>query len=499
MSKTATTRRHVLRGLGSAGVVGAIPAAFSYSAPALAQGTGRQGQPNIVLIVVDTLRRDHVGIYGNDWIQTPAFDQLGAESARFARATPEAMPTIPARRAIHTGRRSFPFRDWDRRAGNGTSVWGWQHIPEDQRTLAETLRDGGYRTMLITDVPHQFSPSMNFSRGFNVVQWVRGQEGDPYRPIWSVPAADLSRFQFRDATGAELYSKNENIGLANELRQYLANIEGRRSEEDHFAAKVFRSAAEALQDVPRDRPFFLTVDSFDPHEPWDPPRHYADTYYDGDWEAPEPVSPRYGQADYLTDDQLSRMRALYAGEVAMTDRWVGFFMQKLHDMRLLDDTVIVFVSDHGMALGEHGALGKPSFALWPEMTDVPFFLRHPNGTGADTEIDDFASTHDIAPTLLSLAGLEPRDPLDGLDLSGRIAGDADGGRGHFTSGLNDWVWVSDRSHTMFSRNDGSEARLYDIVADPGQQTDIAADNPQIVSRLYDLVLEDAGGEPLPTY
>lgn len=493
------TRRKMITSMAGAGAALALPALSLGPRPALGQTGVRPDRPNIILIVVDTLRRDHVGIYGNPWIQTPAFDQLGRQSVRFTRSVPEAMPTIPARRAVHTGMRTFPFRNWDRRKGNFTGVWGWQHIPEDQPTLAEQLVNAGYETILVTDIPHQFTASMNFSRGFNVVQWIRGQEGDRYRPYWQVPYSDLEQFQYRDASGEAMTSKNKEIHLANELRQYLANIEGRTSEDEHFAAKVFRTAAEQLEGIPRERPFFITVDSFDPHEPWDAPRRYSDAYFDGDWDEPEPVSPRYGSSDYLTDRQLKRMRALYAGEVTMTDTWLGHFMQRLHDMALLDDTVILFTSDHGMALGEHGAVGKPSFALWPEMTDVPYFLRHPNGTGAGTERDEFASTHDLAPTILSLAGLEPSVEPEGADLTPFLAGAAALSRPHFTSGLNDYVWASNREHALIARNDGTDAKLYDLTADPLMMDDIAADRPDLVRAMYELVLSDAGGMPLPQY
>ncbi|TFF24788.1 twin-arginine translocation signal domain-containing protein [Jiella endophytica] len=465
----------------------------------LSQTARRPDKPNVILIVIDTLRRDHLGVYGNGWMKTPALDQLGRQSLRFTRATPEAMPTIPARRSIHSGMRTFPFRNWERRAGNGSSVWGWQHIPDDQPTLAEQLEKAGYETMLVTDVPHEFTPGMNFSRGFKLVDWVRGQEGDPYRPYWSVDPFELQKFMWRDADGQALTTKYGNAPLARELRQYLANTQDRRAEDDRFAARVFRSAARALEGIPRDKPFFLTVDSFDPHEPWDAPRRYADAYDDPGYDEPEPVTPRYGSSDYLPERQLQRMRALYAGEITMTDTWLAFFLDRLHQMSLLDDTVILLTSDHGMALGEHGALGKPAYALWPEMTDTPLFIRHPNGTAAGEARDYFASTHDILPTILSFAGVEPRKETDGSDLSPHLDGKAGTVREHFTSGLNDYVWVSDKRFAMISRNDGSEAKLYDIAADPEQAKDLAGDKPQEVKRLFDLVLKDAGGEPLPHY
>lgn len=492
-------RRELLLGAGSTALAFA-GAGSAFAQPAISATAGRPDKPNVIVIVLDTLRRDHVGIYGNDWIHTPALDQLGRQSLRLTNAVPEAMPTIPARRSIHSGTRTFPFRNWQRRSGNGSSVWGWQHIPDEQPTLAEQMEAGGYATLLVSDVPHQFKASMNFVRGFRSVQWIRGQEGDDFQPYWVAPDRDLERFMYRDLSGEELTTKMGNMRLAEELRQYLANTIDRRSEEDHFAPRVFRAAARALENVPRDRPFFLTVDSFDPHEPWDAPRRYVDLYDDPEYDEPEPVTPSYGDSGYLNERQLRRMRALYAAEVTMTDRWLGFFLDQVEAMGLLDSTMVILTSDHGMALGEHGAVGKPAFALWHEMTDVPYFIRHPNGLGADRESDYIGSTHDIASTVLDFAGVEPRGEMDGNSLLPLLDGNVpDQPREHFTSGLNDYLWVSDKRYAMIARNDGSEAKLYDMASDPDQENDIADGSPEVVRRLFDLVLTDNQGEPLPTY
>ena len=135
---------------------------------------------NAIIVVLDSLRADHVGCYGNDWIKTPTLDALARESITFTRAFPESLPTIPMRRALHTGRRTWPFRDWLPQRGDIVRAYGWQRIPEDQVTLPETLEREGYHTAFVTDAYHQFKPSMNFHRGFRQWRWVRGQELDLY-------------------------------------------------------------------------------------------------------------------------------------------------------------------------------------------------------------------------------------------------------------------------------------------------------------------------------
>jgi arylsulfatase A-like enzyme len=133
------------------------------------------------------------------------------------------------------------------------------------------------------------------------------------------------------------------------------------------------------------------------------------------------------------------------------------------------------------------------------MTDIPFFIRHPEGAGAGKTSDYFASTHDVAPTILGHLGIEPPEPMDGQDLSVILDGEEPEERSHFTLGYDDYVWARDSQYAMISRNDRSEAKLYDLQTDPKMNEDIAGENPDVVERMFvDYVLEDAGGS-LPRY
>jgi hypothetical protein len=142
--KRTLTRRDFLRTVG-AGAAGASLlsaagcAGFADRVPWLPEeylpggGTG----PNVILVIIDTLRKDHVGAYGNDWIQTPTLEAFAEESLLFTQAYPEAMPTIPVRRAIHTGMRTWPTRP---------PSFGWKPIPSGQTTVAEILSNEGFGT-----------------------------------------------------------------------------------------------------------------------------------------------------------------------------------------------------------------------------------------------------------------------------------------------------------------------------------------------------------------
>jgi arylsulfatase A-like enzyme len=255
---------------------------------------------------------------------------------------------------------------------------------------------------------------------------------------------------------------------------------------------------ELLEAAKEGQPFFLVADNYDPHEPWDTPEEYV-SLYDDTYDGREPYSVIYGSSDYLTERELQRMRARYAAEVTMADRWLGTFLDKMDELKLFENTLLVVLSDHGVAHGEHGYTGKPDYALWPEVTDIPFFIRHPEGKGAGQTSDYYASTHDVAPTILGFLGIEPPEPMDGQNLSVLFEDGEPEERAHFTLGYNSHVWARDQDYVMFARNDGTDVKLYDLRTDPNMNTDIASSNRDIVNRMWtNYIIADAGG-PLPEY
>ena len=483
--KRTFTRRDFLRtaGAGAAGtsLLGVAGCAgFADKMPRMSEEylPGGGAGPNVILVIIDSLRKDHVGAYGNSWIETPTLDALAGESLLFARAHPEAMPTLPARRAIHTGMRTWP---------TFAPSYGWRSIPTGQTTVAETLAREGFGTYLVTDTYVQFRGHLNFGRGFDVYRTIRGQEKDTYKDPSIV-------------SEEEMRERYLILGEGLKARQYLANVKGRNGEEDYFAPRVFSDATVALEEaVGRNRPFFLVADCYDPHEPWDPPQEYV-SLYDQGYSGKEPLDDNYGSDDYLTDRQLLRMRALYAGEVTMTDRWLGKFVQRAHELGVMERTLLVVVSDHGHLLGEHGFTGKLAYALYPELTDTVFMVRHPAGKGAGKSSDLYASTHDVAPTILSFLGVEQPEPMDGQDLMPLLSGEGNWpARDHITQGYKNYVCCRDEHRVMFCRTDGADAHLFDAVNDVDQRRDLAEAEPETVRTMFEeYAQQDAAGR-LPNF
>ena len=446
---------------------------------------------NVIVVILDSLRRDHVGAYGNRRIHTPSIDELARSSTRFTEARPEAMPTVQMRRCVHTGERTFPTRRWYPRKGDSVRMPGWEPIPESQVTLAEMLSAAGYYTALVTDTPHLFKPAMNFHRGFDTWSFVRGQQGDRFRPARGSSDPELQRYLAALPPGSS---------RAEALAQYAAGRGTRNREQDYQAPKVFREATGWLRDAAELQPFLMVVDSYDPHEPWDPPARYIRRYDDPDFRGPEPISPEYGSADYLTPRLRRRMQALYSAEVTLADAWLGRFLDAVDRRGLLDNSLVVFLSDHGVLLGEHGLVGKPvSSSLWPEVTDIPLLMRHPERRRGRAD-DRLVSTHDIVPTILGALGIAPSRPLGGIDLSPVLTGD--GGRvrrrRHLTMGYGPNAQILRGRWALTTTADGSSRQLYDVRDDPGFTTDVSGRHPDVVRDLVDRIERDAGG-PLPVH
>jgi arylsulfatase A-like enzyme len=143
------TRRRFIQ----AGAAGAVGAALLPTAGCSIEESGATGRMNVLLLIIDSLRPDHVGAYGSPQIQTPNVDRLANLGLRFNRAFPEAMVTIPARRSIFTCRRIFPFRHFVPHPELGESP-GWLPIDDTKRTFTSVLRDQGYCVAQVSDNPH---------------------------------------------------------------------------------------------------------------------------------------------------------------------------------------------------------------------------------------------------------------------------------------------------------------------------------------------------------
>lgn len=443
---------------------------------------------NIILLMTDTFRYDNLKRRAARPVRTPELDRFAEErAAEIHGYYIGSFPTIPQRTDLATGRLG-----WLR--------YGWQPIDlSSPNHIAALLRQAGYATQLICDCPHLFNA--RFQHAFDAAFQHRGQEGDfallrLNDPIPTVMAWEKTRTKpaYRGHTLPDMHA------WMNRQPRY---------ETEMFAPRTAETAVRWLEENHRAHPFFLWVDFFDPHEPWDPPE-YLVRRYDPDYDGPPMVHPNYGPSSVYTPEELHNLRAHYAAESELTDRWIGRVLQKIDDLALWDDSIVVVTSDHGMSLGEHARTGKSNlhdddpryWALYPEVSHA-LLLMAGGGIPAGGSLDLFAQPMDLLPTLCELSGasVNPPAPFQGRSFAGALRSGTGRHRDYVVSGC--YVRTQGgqpprRASTPFlataqwgyaPAGARGTPELYDLTADPLAENDVADRHPAVVTELHALLLE----------
>jgi arylsulfatase A-like enzyme len=494
------TRRDLIRygGAGAAGAAALAAAGCDLTdsgadePPAQKVVTRDEDPMNVLLIVTDSTRRDFVSAYdGDERAHTPNLDALAKEGLRFDRAVPEAMPTVAVRRALLTGTRSFPFRDW-KVAPKLPQFPGWSPIPAYKRLFTEYMDLAGIETAYVTDNPFLIGP--RFKRFRSTLDHSKSifEQGE-YRS-WNV-GIDKSRVASKEQIANYLLPALAGTEAEKRIAENVGFNRG-RSGGDLSGARTLKAGMQALRELKDKQPFFLGVDAFDPHEAWNVPTTFKLRFEDH--EGVEPILPfktPYSKVEDLdvTEEQVEQVRELYAGELTYIDTWIGRLLNLLDDLGLADSTVVYYLSDHGILLGEHGLMGKANSMLGKEIHSVPYMIRHPEGKRAGETSDYFASTHDVAPTMLSFQGLTVPGRMEGEDLTVMFDGADPPERAYWTTAYADHVAAGDGRWLLIADNQGKEKRLFDTEEDPEEENDVAGDNPEVAARLWQNILDDAGG------
>jgi len=416
---------------------------------------------NIIVIVSDTLRKDHLGCYGNSTIKTPNLDRFSQECIQFDNCYATSFPTMPMRADLFTGKFTFTYL-------------GWEALPSDEKILAEILRKANYTTVAAVDTPFFVRNGYGYDRGFEDYQWIIGQ------------GRERARINYQ-----------------------------RKYEEDYCAPKTM-TAAEKYLEYYYKKKFFLYVDTWDPHEPWDPPSWYVQPYYPGyDGRI---VAPCYWdwREKGLKEEDVKVAHACYCGEISMVDRWVGQLLDKVKSMNLWENTAIVFTSDHGFYFGEHGYFGKSrnkglhwlQSPLYQEITRVPLLIYVPGIK--PRRIKALVSSIDIMPTILELAEVEIPDTVQGKSLLPLLKGERDIFRdfvitspplynpGEPSKIVDDWLRMVDEPHfstittpkwTFLYSTKAYPAQLYNIEDDPKESQNIIDKNWHIAKDLHQKFVE----------
>jgi len=424
---------------------------------------------NFVVIMNDTLRPDYLSAYGNKGVHTPHAAEFAKTAAVFDQAYVGSFPTIPNRTDIFTGRFGEPFHPW-------------LPLSYDEVTLPDILRENGFVTQLICDTPHLINGGHNFDWPFNAWEFIRGQEIDRYG-MDSDPIA----LPFKDTLKSPAQQINRSIA------QYLRNVRSQRTVEDTATFRTCESAVRWLERNTGHEKFFLWIDAFDPHEPNWPPQEYIDMYdpgYDGDvylMHVPDPTK--------LTDAEVNNIIARYKASVTFCDECFGRIVRTIDRLGLAGDTCVVWMSDHGTYLNEHGHILTKT-CEYDEVTRTVLMIRTPNGEIAGQRLDELVQPADLAPTVVDLAGITSPGRMQGKSFAPLLRGQechvrevaiSSPGIANVRSKTHPIV-AHDRSWALIDRPDPDGRELYDVQNDPKQTRNVAAEYPEEVARLHEAVL-----------
>jgi len=444
-------------------------------------------KPNILFIMADQCRADALGCSGG-WVRTPNLDRIAAEGVRFANAVTNCPGCIPARVSLATG--WYP---------HNTGVWdNFEYdMPAETPTWMQAVREAGYRTSLFgkTHLHHHSGDlrdreHLMHAYGLDDVDEITGP-----RASAECACAMTARW---DAKGLwEPYKADYAERFANKpwvARPSVLPLE------DYADVYVGQQAKRYLQSYDRDQPWCCWVSFGGPHEPWDTPEPYASMYRPQDM--PPPVGSReallkdaagtylervfdYCGPEALTADDVAAMRANYAANVTLIDDQIGEILDAIETRGELDNTAIVFSSDHGEMNGDHGLIYKMQFLNGA--VRVPLLVRTPVSSGVERPATAAGGSNgvvsqcpaewfDIGPTLVGLAGGELRHRQFARSLLPAVADLVPSGvegregehRPFAVSEIAGEVMIMDRQWKLVFRRDGEPYLLFDQVNDPDE-------------------------------
>lgn len=336
-----------------------------------------------VLVLMDTLKRNMISVYHpSTFVKTPNMTAFSKEATVFDQHWIGSAPCMPARRDILCGRLNFLERSWG-------------PVEPFDITLPSILKEHDIFTHITTDHCHYFrTGGEGYIQQFRTWDYHRGQEGDPW-----VSCIDDPSNMPKDYYGRV-------------RKQYQWNRTKWPKEEDYPSPRTFASACEWLENNQHHDDFFLMVEAFDPHEPFDVPQSYMDLYEDTHMDREYFEIPEYAKVN-VPDEAKDYIQKRYAALLSMSDAWFGKLIQKLKDLNMFDDTLIIMTTDHGYFLGEHDYFGKNIMHLYNELAHLPLMVHFPKGKLAGEHVCKLTQNIDIMPTVLDYYGFDIPNTVKG--------------------------------------------------------------------------------------
>lgn len=354
----------------------------------------------VIMIMFDSLNRRMLPNFGCEEIHAPNFQRLGERTVTFDNSYIGSMPCMPARRELHTGRVNFLHR-----------TWGPLEPYDD--SMPEILKQNGIYTHLVSDHHHYWEDGgANFHPRYNTFEFIRGQEGDHWKGELREPGMPET---------VELPSNMGGRKIGEYVRQDWINRSYITCENDFPMVQTFERGMEFIQTNLDEDNWFLQIETFDPHEPFNTPQKYKDLYphdYKGkhfDWPPYAPVTQ--------TPEEVEHARCEYKALLTMCDEYLGRVLDLMDEKDMWKDTLLIVNTDHGFLLGEHDWWAKCKAPFYNEVAHTPLFIWDPRVRIRNERRKSLVQTMDLAPTILRFFGLTPTEDMEGRDLADTITSD----------------------------------------------------------------------------
>jgi arylsulfatase A-like enzyme len=444
-------------------------------------------RPNIVLLVLDSVRASNMSCYGYERQTTPHLDRLAAEEATlFEQAIAVGCWTLPVHASLFMG--LYPSAHGVRLAKDA--------LPEGSPTLARRLGEQGYRTACFSNNPY-ISESTGLTQGFDTVEelWRSTRLHGAERSRASARLKQLER------RGGASKSLARTARLAKRPLSILKTWRRWRRRADSGAKLTQERIREWLASKDDTAPFFIFVNYMESHEGWksheryNPPRPYNRRFLGrrvSFWRVARLTSTQLGASKPRRDQDLQITRALYDGAVNYLDDQVGELISHLDSIGVMDNTVLIVASDHGDSLGEHGHVGHRLY-LYEQLVHVPLIVRYPACFPPGSRVPHLVPLCDLHPTILELAGDGDSEASDFKSLlGGRDAAPHAFVVAENTApkSLDNVVMrmVRDERFKYIASSNGRE-ELYDLIEDPGESRNLVGAEPSVQREMSERLRE----------
>ena len=457
-------------------------------------------RPNIVLIFSDQHRGDTLGCAGNPAVRTPNLDGLAAEGVVFRSCNTSSPLCMPARASLMTGMYVNEHGAW----GNRTEAD--RHGPSHVRNI----RDAGYCTAVIgkahfrlykADDGHTRDHAAGLNDwGYEYVHEIKDTiPSTDHRCYYSDFLAERGALQVYEDC-----ARNFRMGQEKRFLRPWEHTPNLLEEDEHIDIYIANTASEWIQDYTDDRPFYLQVCFMGPHPPFDAPVRYRDMFEPENMplaimEPPaEPVSPQVRRMldrrglEKMTASQCRMMTSHYYAKVAFDDHAVGNVVQALREKELMDNTWIVYTSDHGEMLGDHRLCQKAVF--YEAALNVPLIIRPPGGT-EPWNAGGLTDHYDIANTLLDAADALPLETDHGVSLIPKI----EAGQGAHDAQQGKDVVFSEVNLYSMARTERYKMTIGSLTRDPLELYDLENDPDELRNLVNEPALSNVRSEILECY